>query len=668
MAADGVTVTELRPAAQSAPTTAPSTTAPSTTAPTSTTAPNPGGTVYSHTESDITPFTMVGVSWLGSQDVRVEYRLQQGGVWTEWHILEIDMPKGSQTVGTDTPYVGVSTGIDVRMISAPGADVRQVRLTLVDSRKMTPASTTPAGSSPLPPPPPANQAGPVASSTGGMTWAQPPAFKTRAQWGANEAYWGAPSIAYCSDWLMFDGYDGAVVHHTAGSNDYALGDVPGILNGILYYHSQTRQWCDIGYHFLFDKWGNVYEGHRDSATAFPIGAHAGPGNWNTIGVSFMGNTDQLTWIDPAVVENMGKIIAWKLTWSGTPVDGWTSYEGIPQVERIAGHRQVMSTSCPGAALWSQMDNIRAAAKRAVEYHPISFVSPDVVIVGRSMTVTGQLPWYMANREVGVYEIGPDGNHWAHMVTTDGNARFTATWTSGYPSGSGAVYISFTAIWSQQWFSPGVPFQLSKVGGAVTTAPTKARLDQRFTLAGTSDGIPAGGLVQVRAITPTGNTYLFPSIAVDASGAWSLSTTWPLAMEPTLTFQVAVPNGPAPGGGKTVSLDATMAVEALTLNDRTTPATVKGSVIGDKGGTLVVLQILGGPDDGKEFCRATTTSTGSFTCSSTYTRLTTNTRNETVYLRGMIGGVERTNRVMYMRQLTSIPTMTPAPAPSPTPGR
>ncbi len=56
------------------------------------------------------------------------------------------------------------------------------------------------------------------------------------------------------------------------------------------YHIDGRGWCDIGYNFVVDKWGNIYEGRDNSLTQPMIGVHAGGFNTGTVGVSMLGHT------------------------------------------------------------------------------------------------------------------------------------------------------------------------------------------------------------------------------------------------------------------------------------------------------------------------------------------------------------------------------------------
>ena len=82
---------------------------------------------------------------------------------------------------------------------------------------------------------------------------QPPNIITRAQWGADESM-RCPNTGYDN------GVRAGIVHHTAGSNDYAPQDSAAIVRSIYEYHTRTLGWCDIAYNALVDKYGQVFEG------------------------------------------------------------------------------------------------------------------------------------------------------------------------------------------------------------------------------------------------------------------------------------------------------------------------------------------------------------------------------------------------------------------------
>src|SRR5690606_30963577 len=87
---------------------------------------------------------------------------------------------------------------------------------------------------------------------GRRTITQPTIF-TRAQWGADERIRNKKSLRYGSISAGF-------VHHTVNANNYTEAQVPGMLRSIYAYHVKSRGWSDIGYNFLVDRFGRIWEG------------------------------------------------------------------------------------------------------------------------------------------------------------------------------------------------------------------------------------------------------------------------------------------------------------------------------------------------------------------------------------------------------------------------
>ncbi|WP_418606717.1 N-acetylmuramoyl-L-alanine amidase [Georgenia sp. SUBG003] len=133
--------------------------------------------------------------------------------------------------------------------------------------------------------------------------------------------------------------------------------------GDLHYHSVTRGWGDIGYNYLVDKWGRVFEG-RSGSLASPdgqmvVGGHAQPFNSGTLGISAMGNFDPRTATDiPArgsILDSMADVVAWHFARasidmtspSGLVSNGTPTRPAGQNLPRIFGHKDVSTTSCPG---------------------------------------------------------------------------------------------------------------------------------------------------------------------------------------------------------------------------------------------------------------------------------------------------------------------------------
>ncbi|MGH8881590.1 MAG: N-acetylmuramoyl-L-alanine amidase, partial [Stackebrandtia sp.] len=174
---------------------------------------------------------------------------------------------------------------------------------------------------------------------------------TRRGWGADESLGDR-----CFNPRWGTGFRAVIVHHTVSSNSYSRSESASIVRGIHAYHTQSQGWCDIGYNFLVDRFGRVFEG-RDGGIRRPVrGAHAGDYNTNTTGISLIGNFESAR-PTRAMKHQLVQLIAWRM---GTAYHG--AY-GAPRVydrkiRRISGHRDVMSTACPGRYVYSWLPALR----------------------------------------------------------------------------------------------------------------------------------------------------------------------------------------------------------------------------------------------------------------------------------------------------------------------
>lgn len=207
-----------------------------------------------------------------------------------------------------------------------------------------------------------------------------PRVITRAEWGADESKRCAP--AYDSS------IAGATVHHTAGSNDYTRAESAGILRAIYQYHTQTLNWCDVGYHALVDKYGQIFEGRAGGIDRAVRGSHAGGFNENTVGVAMMGDYSRVQPSD-ALLQAIGQYLGWRLDIAGLNPEGWTTMysEGTRftfvrrgeaiRLPIIFAHRDVGRTSCPGDAGYAALPQIRqiAADYIANKNRPSTTASP-----------------------------------------------------------------------------------------------------------------------------------------------------------------------------------------------------------------------------------------------------------------------------------------------------
>ncbi|WP_422743920.1 N-acetylmuramoyl-L-alanine amidase [Mycobacterium sp. WMMD1722] len=330
-----------------------------------------------------TPFAMVALTAadLTGTSARVRAKKDDGS-WGPWYDAE--------------PLEGAGDGAGAAPGAVTGTDPVFVgRTTTVQISVTRPAGAAPTGGGGRPAPPdgkpklgyiPANVEAPIAQNlnavlisppqapvdgvplpNAAMTPGVPPRIISRAQWGADESMrCGAPR------------YDRAVragiVHHTAGSNDYAPEDSAGMVRSIYEYHTRTLGWCDIGYNALVDKYGQVFEGRAGGMDRPVEGSHTGGFNTDTWGVAMMGNFEVVP-PTPVQLRNTGRLLGWRLGLDhvdplGTVVltSAGGSFTHFPQgatptLPSIFTHRDVGITECPGNAAYAAMGELRAIAAR-----------------------------------------------------------------------------------------------------------------------------------------------------------------------------------------------------------------------------------------------------------------------------------------------------------------
>ncbi len=138
-----------------------------------------------------------------------------------------------------------------------------------------------------------------------------------------------------------------MIHHTAGSNSYSASQSASIVKATQAYHMKSRNWCDIGYNFLVDKYGQIFEGRAGGTTKPVRAAHSGnlEVNKETMGVSLMGTFSSAT-PSAAMKSAVVDLVAWRFAQYNLPAKGTYSLGG-KTLNRIAGHRNVVSTVVSG---------------------------------------------------------------------------------------------------------------------------------------------------------------------------------------------------------------------------------------------------------------------------------------------------------------------------------
>jgi uncharacterized protein with LGFP repeats len=195
-----------------------------------------------------------------------------------------------------------------------------------------------------------------------------------------------PSIVPRSTWLDAAStraqppprYDDRVVavfvHHTDSPNGYDCADVPGIIRDVYAGQTGAKDWDDIGYNFLVDRCGTIYEGRAGGVDRPVTGAHAQGFNHRTVGIAAIGTFTAGASVPRAMTDAIARLAAWKLGLAGADPRGTVRLVSSNSLSRyqagtsavfptVSGHNAGFMTSCPGAALTARLPEIRALAAR-----------------------------------------------------------------------------------------------------------------------------------------------------------------------------------------------------------------------------------------------------------------------------------------------------------------
>jgi N-acetylmuramoyl-L-alanine amidase len=352
-------------------------------------------------------FDLVGLTWNGGRiEAQVRARAS-GGRWTAWLRLPAlagHAPDGERApMGTDPAFTGAADELQFRLRGAGRGLTARFVHALRDAERARIASAAP---------------------TSHAAQVSPPAIISRTEWGADSV----PPRAGPTYGVV----QAAFVHHTVGTNDYAPEDSAAIVLGIARYHRDTNGWNDIGYNFLVDKYGQVFEGRAGGIASAVVGAQAQGYNAQSTGIACLGTFSTVAQSEPGM-DALARLIGWKLSLHGVPVQGQVTLtsaggpsnrypSGTPvTVNRVCGHRDGDNTSCPGDVLYGQLTDLSNRAAR--------YAGPVSGIVVRA-----------ASRQHGTTPVNLNGNlHFA-----DGSSPAGATLSVEYmTAGSAWTQIATT---------------------------------------------------------------------------------------------------------------------------------------------------------------------------------------------------------------------------------
>jgi len=190
-----------------------------------------------------------------------------------------------------------------------------------------------------------------------------PRIVTRRGWGANEKL-REKTFIYTKK------VKAAFVHHSATGNGYGCSQAPSVIRGIYRYHVKSMGWRDIGYNFVVDKCGNIYEGRAGGVAKPVMGAHTLGFNSNSMGIAVLGTFNSAK-PSKATVKALGRLTAWKLGLGGANPRGKTYLKSgggnlyrkgkNVRLNVISGHRDGFATECPGRKLYAKLGSVRGYA-------------------------------------------------------------------------------------------------------------------------------------------------------------------------------------------------------------------------------------------------------------------------------------------------------------------
>jgi hypothetical protein len=309
-------------------------------------------------------FNLVGLRWRGDAASSLAIRVRAAGHWGRWTTVPVDPEHGpdvgapeARTAGRTSDPVWAGQANAVQYALRGSGTMRDVRLAFLNTEGTATAaerrhehrhdrrqeSARASAARPIVPAP-------------GV-----PPIITREEWGASQC---PPRAA-----PTYGDVQVAFVHHTVSANNYGPADSAAMVRGICLYHRNSNHWNDIGYNFLVDKYGQVFEGRAGGIDAAVVGAQAQGYNAQSTGISNLG-TFSTTGQTPAGLDALARLLSWKLAVHAVPPLGTVqvtstggSLNRYPAgakvtLQRISGHRDGDATACPGDALYAQLPQLR----------------------------------------------------------------------------------------------------------------------------------------------------------------------------------------------------------------------------------------------------------------------------------------------------------------------
>lgn len=237
-----------------------------------------------------------------------------------------------------------------------------------------------------------------------------------------------------------------IVHHTVSNNNSA--DWAAVMRAIWNFHTFGRCWGDIGYNYLIDMNGLIYEGHRGGDNV--VGTHTADANPYSMAVSLIGTFTATAMQPPAPMQNsLVELLAWKASQSNIDIYSASYHQGLRAGRmHLMGHRDAYGTTeCPGELAHQLLPTIknRVASK-------LNFTPDHIYIDERSSQFSrGGTGW-----QIGApYSCGNDSH--SYFVRGTNNAAEATAW------GEWRFNVPFAGRYEIEVFTP-----FCKTGESETT--------------------------------------------------------------------------------------------------------------------------------------------------------------------------------------------------------
>lgn len=321
---------------------------------------------------------LLGQPVFDAHDLRVTYLNTLAGPGTDSLAGSgTDSQAGSGTDSLAASGTDSQAGSETDEATGPASLAAPGDLTSQAKKKKTPTPTPDADE------PPSGGPTPTPSAPNGPPINPPPVVGgnlpviSRAAWGANERLRFKNGKEIWPREYMAP--EKIILHHTETPNSQ---EPMAAIRAVYYFHSVTKGWGDIGYNYLVDHNGRIYEGRFGGANI--IGGHTFGYNTGSLGIAVVGSY-QSTALSAAAEEAIANLVASRTPWIDPIGQGWFQDR---QLANIVGHRDCTSTSCPGGGFYPRLTKLRDRILQRIGSRPILSAQLSNVVIGPRDLRTG----------------------------------------------------------------------------------------------------------------------------------------------------------------------------------------------------------------------------------------------------------------------------------------